>query len=202
MALHLNGGVVLAPGDVLLSEYEEELPSAWTDSFARKERGYDVTCALSDAVDMLCERHGIDVVLYDVGPNVGALNRAVLLDCDYFIAPVAADLFSLRALTTVGWSIARWIRDWQTIRSLASPKDVRRPASGAAFLLGREDRSARFETSHRGTQGGRSFPDPAARQQTRRGEALSQPCGRSAGLGARDRQATRPRAQRAQRSNQ
>ena len=34
-------------GDVLLADYEEELPAAWTGSFARKGRDYDVMCALS-----------------------------------------------------------------------------------------------------------------------------------------------------------
>ena len=65
-----------------------------------------------------------DVVMYDVGPNVGALNRVVLLDCDYFCTPVAADLFSLRALTTVGRSIAKWVEDWKTVRSLAKGKNM------------------------------------------------------------------------------
>jgi cellulose biosynthesis protein BcsQ len=114
--------VFLAPGDVLLSEYEEELPAGWTDSFARKERGYDLTCALSDAIDTLAAEVKADVILCDVGPNVGALNRVVILDCDFFITPVAADLFSLRALTTVGRSIAKWVSDWKTVRSLAANK--------------------------------------------------------------------------------
>jgi len=93
-------GVGLLPGDVLLAEYEEELPAAWTDSFARKTRGYDVMSALSSTVRRAGKEMSANVCLYDVGPNVGALNRAVLLDCDYFITPVAADLFSLRALST------------------------------------------------------------------------------------------------------
>lgn len=115
----------LAPGDVLLADYEEELPAAWTDSFARKERGYDVTCALSDAVDQLAAESKADLVIYDVGPNVGALNRAVLLDSDYFITPVAADLFSLRALTTVGRAIGKWVKDWRTVRDLAEDNKER-----------------------------------------------------------------------------
>jgi len=41
------GGLALIPGDVLLSQYEEELPQAWLDSFGRKARGYDVMAALS-----------------------------------------------------------------------------------------------------------------------------------------------------------
>ena len=110
----------LLPGDVLLSEYEEALPQAWTESFARSVRGYAVTTALARLVAQKSEEVGADVVLYDVGPNVGGLNRVVLLDCDYFITPVAADLFSLRALSTVGRAIVKWTNDWTTVRKLAS----------------------------------------------------------------------------------
>jgi cellulose biosynthesis protein BcsQ len=126
----------LAPGDVLLADYEEELPAAWTDAFARKVRGYDVMCALSDAADLLADEVHADVILYDVGPNVGALNRAVLLDSDFFLTPVAADLFSLRALTTVGRAIAKWVTDWRTVRSLASDKDKERLLAGTPRYIG------------------------------------------------------------------
>jgi cellulose biosynthesis protein BcsQ len=105
--------LLLCAGDVLLADYEEELPTAWTGSFARKTRDYDVMCALSRAVRGLGKKHDVDIILYDVGPNVGALNRTIILDCDYFATPVAADLFSLRALATVGRSLGRWIRDWK-----------------------------------------------------------------------------------------
>jgi len=76
------------------------------------------------------------VILYDVGPNVGALNRAILLDCDCFITPVAADLFSLRALTTVGRSVAKWINDWTTVRGLASVADRANLPLGRPRYLG------------------------------------------------------------------
>jgi len=115
----IREGLFLCPGDVLLADYEEELPQAWTDSFARKERGYDVMCALSRAVRAMGEEYAVDIILYDVGPNVGPLNRTILLDSDFFATPVAADLFSLRALSTVGRSLGRWIGDWSTVRDLA-----------------------------------------------------------------------------------
>jgi cellulose biosynthesis protein BcsQ len=110
----------LVVGDVLLSNYEEELPSAWTDSFARKTRGYAVMAAVDRAVSRLAEQTQTDIVLYDVGPNVGALNRAILLGSDAFITPVAPDLFSLRALSSVGAAVAKWIRDWRTVQLLAA----------------------------------------------------------------------------------
>lgn len=128
--------VQLLVGDVLLSQYEEELPAAWVDSFARKPRGYDVMCAVSRLTEILCDEHHIDYVLVDIGPNVGPLNRAILLDSDYFATPVAADLFSLRALGAVGHTLGRWIQDWQTVRSLAPNSERNRLLKGVPAYLG------------------------------------------------------------------
>jgi cellulose biosynthesis protein BcsQ len=145
--------ISLYPGDVMLSMYEEELPQAWTECFARKTRGYDVMTALSRAVDAAGVATQADICFYDLGPNVGALNRAILLDCDYFITPVAADLFSLRALSTLGGSLARWIRDWQTIRSLADPVSLPALPSGKPAFMG-------YVTSAFKVNAGRSAANP------------------------------------------
>ena len=128
--------IFLLPGDVLLSDYEEELPAAWTECFARRTRGYDVTTALARVAKRTGDKVKADVILYDMGPNVGALNRSVLLDCDFFITPVAADLFSLRALTTVGRSVAKWIKDWTTVRGLASAANKAKLPIGRPAYLG------------------------------------------------------------------
>lgn len=81
------------------------------------------------------KRYGVDLIIYDVGPNVGPLNRIVLLDSDFFATPVAADLFSLRALSTVGRSLARWISDWKTVLGLA-PEGSRSLLAGNPIYLG------------------------------------------------------------------
>ena len=59
--------IYLLPGDVLLSDYEEELPSAWTECFARRTRGYDVTTALSQVANGCAAKIKADVCFYDVG---------------------------------------------------------------------------------------------------------------------------------------
>lgn len=128
--------VSLLAGDVLLSEYEEVLPEAWANCFVRRTRGYDVMSALANTVDRAGASVGADICFYDMGPNVGALNRAILLDCDYFITPVAADLFSLRALSTVGRSVAKWIKDWETVCTLATDADRQGLLPGKPAYLG------------------------------------------------------------------
>lgn len=115
--------VYLLPGDIKLSEYEIYLQSSWVDCLQRKIRGFVDTTALAALVERTSAQIDADFVFYDVGPNIGPLNRAILLDCEYFIVPAACDYFSTRALTTLGHSVANWIRDWDVIARLA-PNDV------------------------------------------------------------------------------
>lgn len=116
----ISDGKSLLIGDVLLAQYEEELPTAWTESFARKPRGYAVMSALSRVARKTGEELGVDIIMYDVGPNVGPLNRTVILDCDFFATPVHTDLYSLRALTTVGRAVSKWVSDWRIVKDLAA----------------------------------------------------------------------------------
>jgi cellulose biosynthesis protein BcsQ len=121
--IELDDRLWLMPGDIKLSEFEGDLNDLWRECFQRKRRGLLGTAAISLLVNGICRSNNIDFVFYDTGPNVGPLNRAILLDCDYFIVPVAYDLFSVRALTTLGRSLYTWITDWQTISQLA-PEDT------------------------------------------------------------------------------
>lgn len=113
------GSMQLLPGDIRLSEFEEFLSESWTDSFRRRLGGLRATCSISNLVSQLNEIGEFDFVFYDTGPNIGPLNRVLLLDSDYFVVPVACDLFSVRALSTLGQSLKRWIVDWNTISNLA-----------------------------------------------------------------------------------
>jgi hypothetical protein len=109
----------LLPGDIRLSEYETDLAEFWSQCLQRKPKGFRGTTAVSELVSSIAESLKIDYVFFDSGPNIGPLNRTLLLDCDGFIVPVACDLFSLRALKTLGRTLTSWITDWSTIADLA-----------------------------------------------------------------------------------
>lgn len=113
------GNLALLPGDIRLFECEEFLAEAWTDSFKRRLGGLRTTTSISRLVSAVAQHRSFDFVFYDTGPNIGPLNRVLLLDSDYFIVPVACDLFSVRALSTLGETLKRWILDARTIASLA-----------------------------------------------------------------------------------
>jgi len=120
-------GIYLIPGDIKLSEFEQELNQVWLDCLQRKVRGYRAVSAISDLVNEVAKHNNIDYVFYDVGPNIGPLNRVILLDCDHFIVPAACDEFSTRALSTLGHSLANWIRDWEVISQLAPEGSLSMP---------------------------------------------------------------------------
>ena len=113
----------LIPGDIRLSEFEQDLGTMWNECIQRRVKGFRGTSSISKLVNDVCSAHNIDYVFYDCGPNIGSLNRSVLLDCDWFIVPVACDLFSLRALRTLGRTLSSWISEWARISELA-PDDL------------------------------------------------------------------------------
>ena len=123
----------LLPGDIRLSEFEVDLSDFWAQGFQRKLKGFRGTTAISELVSAVATSLNVDYVFYDSGPNIGALNRCILLDCDYFIVPVACDLFSLRALRTLGRTLVAWIQDWRTVSELA-PEETLLLAGMPKFL--------------------------------------------------------------------
>lgn len=118
-AVERFSNVFLLYGDIKLADFEEELPQMWLEALQRKPKGYRGVTALSYTVNEVAAQNDVDFVFYDCGPNIGALNRAILLDCDHFIVPAALDEFSIRALKTLGATLESWIKTWRTVLDLA-----------------------------------------------------------------------------------
>ncbi|GAA2930339.1 hypothetical protein GCM10020221_27640 [Streptomyces thioluteus] len=76
-----------------------------------------------------------DLVLIDVGPNLGAINRAALLGADKVLLQLGADLFSLKSLGNLGLTLRHWRRGWQQDILPGVPHDISAP-SGAMEPLG------------------------------------------------------------------
>jgi cellulose biosynthesis protein BcsQ len=130
----LRDGLFLAVGDIRLAEFENSLSECWNLCLSRNRRGYICTAALSKLVDALASSTQADFVFFDAGPNIGPLNRAVVLDCTHFIVPAACDLFSTRALKTLGYALSDWVATCQRVAEMAP--DGTRLLEGRPKLLG------------------------------------------------------------------
>lgn len=71
------------------------------------------------------KEHDAQVVLVDVGPSLGAINRAVLVASDQVVVPVAPDLFSLQGLRNLGPTLREWRNGWH--KRLGELRDPGRP---------------------------------------------------------------------------
>lgn len=107
----------LLPGHLDLSRFEQTVADQWSRTMASdNERALDVATALDVLSNVAAERVAADIVFVDVGPSLGALNRAALLACDAIVLPLAPDLFSLQGMRNFGPTLNEWRKDWQTVR--------------------------------------------------------------------------------------
>jgi cellulose biosynthesis protein BcsQ len=104
----------LLPGDLALNRFEERLAQEWPATLASSDSAaVRVTTAFHRLVASAAKQVSADLVLIDIGPNLGALNRSALLVADYVLVPLGADLFSAQGLRNLGPTLRRWRADWQ-----------------------------------------------------------------------------------------
>jgi len=129
--LTLNLGLLV--GDLALSRIEDDLSTEWPRCLEGRERAFRVTTAFWRVIDDAARRHHADIVLLDVGPNLGAINRAALVASSHVVMPVAPDLFSLQGLKNLGPTLRKWRATWaaaliQAPQALGSlPQGAMRP---------------------------------------------------------------------------
>lgn len=116
----LANGLGLLVGDLALSRIEDDLSTEWPRCLEGRERAFRVTTAFWRVIREAAQRHDADIVLIDVGPNLGAINRAALVASSHVVVPVAPDLFSQQGLRNLGPTLRQWRDTW----SQALPKAV------------------------------------------------------------------------------
>lgn len=114
-------------GDLALSAAEDELSSQWPDCLDRKPRAFRVLSALWRVLRLAAKETAADVVLVDVGPNLGAFNRAALVTADFVLVPLAPDLYSLQGLRNLGPTLRRWQSEWAERRERNPVADLEVP---------------------------------------------------------------------------
>ncbi|MEO8971350.1 MAG: AAA family ATPase [Ktedonobacteraceae bacterium] len=103
----------LLVGDLQLSQVEDELSDVWSKCLDGNQRAFRVTSAFWRAMQQAGIEHDAQVILMDLGPNLGAINRAALIATDYIVMPLSPDIFSLQGLCNLGPTRRRWYKEWQ-----------------------------------------------------------------------------------------
>jgi cellulose biosynthesis protein BcsQ len=120
--------LMLVPGDLALSSFEDQLSEVWPKCLDGDERAFRVTSAFWRIMQAAAEIHKAQIILVDLGPNLGAINRAALISCDYVVVPLSPDLFSLQGLRNLGPRLRQWRTDWKKRLEVNPAEDLRLPS--------------------------------------------------------------------------
>jgi chromosome partitioning protein len=127
----INPQLSLLPGDLALSKFEDKLSDAWPRCHNRDEAAFRSMTAFHRMIEKASEED-TELVLIDVGPNLGSINRSALITADFICVPLAPDLFSLQGLKNLGPSLKEWRKVWVDLLSkapegLSMPKGLMKP---------------------------------------------------------------------------
>ncbi len=118
-------GLIL--GDMALSTFEDDLSEVWPKCLGGDARSFRVMSAFWRLAQKAGEKHGADAILIDLGPNLGAINRASLIASDFVVIPLGPDLFSLQGLQNLGPAVRTWREGWNKRLREGPPEGVDLP---------------------------------------------------------------------------
>lgn len=111
----ITNNLYLIAGDLGLTSFEDRLSESWPKCLDHDKAAFRVITAFYRIIQKAVENvdTDIDVVLIDVGPNLGAINRAALIASNHVIMPLAPGLFSLQGLRNLGPKLNEWRNGWR-----------------------------------------------------------------------------------------
>ncbi|HVZ88089.1 MAG TPA: AAA family ATPase [Polyangia bacterium] len=120
-------------GHIDLATYEAQLAVAFATSTA-----LPVMRNLPGAAGALlrdtAKKNGIDVVLIDMSPSVGALNQSLFLASDYFMVPTSPDYFCYLAVQSLATVLPLWNAAAAPMRLTSGGLSYPLPGNGPKFL--------------------------------------------------------------------
>lgn len=109
----MNDYLGLVPGNLALSRFEDLLSENWPKCLDGGVDAFRVITAFHRIILSASEQMSAEVVLIDVGPNLGAINRSALIAAEQVVIPLAPDMFSLQGLKNFGPSLRDWRKGWK-----------------------------------------------------------------------------------------
>lgn len=113
-----NDRLRLLPGNIGLAEYEVTL------GIAQELSGSLVTLrnlpgSLRYLINKTADTYGIDIVIVDMSPSLGAVNQNLLTTSDLFLIPMHPDYFSAMAIKSLTNVLPKW-KNWGVTASQIS----------------------------------------------------------------------------------
>jgi cellulose biosynthesis protein BcsQ len=122
----ITGNLHLIAGDLGISQFEEKLSDSWPKCLGGDKAAFRSITAFYRIMRQAAQENNSEILLIDLGPNLGTINRAALIAVEYIVIPLAPGLFSLQGLKNLGPTISHWREDWKQ-RLTQKPDDLNIP---------------------------------------------------------------------------
>ncbi|MGQ4680716.1 ParA family protein [Paenibacillus polymyxa] len=100
----------MIPGHPRLAMIDDRMSKSWNGTIGQDKGELRKLNWLNQFKEWVAQFE-YDYVFIDVGPSLGALNRSVLLNTDYFFTPMGSDIFSLMGIE----NISTWMNQWMEL---------------------------------------------------------------------------------------
>jgi len=122
----ITGNLHLIVGDLGISLLEDKLSGSWAKCLEGDKAAFQAMTAFYRIMLHAAEVNDTRVLLIDVGPNLGTINRSALIAAEHIVMPLAPGLFSLRELKNIGFTLGCWRKGWRQ-RLRKKPNDLTIP---------------------------------------------------------------------------
>ncbi len=111
----ITANLHLIPSEVAFSRFEEVLSSAWPAAMGNSNlyRPLRILSSIGELLRTAAAMIDADIILVDIGPNLGAINRSVLIASDFVAIPLASDASALQSLESIGPTMRNWKDGWR-----------------------------------------------------------------------------------------
>lgn len=116
-----NFNINLIAGDPRLALVEDLLAKDWGAALSGEVRGARTSIVFHELLNRFDD---YDYVMIDMGPALSSINRAALISADYFISPMASDLFSIKAIENIASWYKKWNAGWEIAKQHSDLKEL------------------------------------------------------------------------------
>jgi cellulose biosynthesis protein BcsQ len=120
--------LALLPGDLSLARIENTFAEAWGQCLHENNNICRLMFIFWNVIQSAASDHMADIVLMDLGSNLGGINRAGLIAADYVVFPLAGGMLSSQGLQFSGITLRSWKEGLQTILTRNPLPDQELPA--------------------------------------------------------------------------
>src|SRR5258706_879597 len=124
----------IVPGDLRLSNFEDLLGDTWSSARGGSEPALRAQSAIHRYIEFARDKISAELVLIDLGPTLGALNRAMLASSGYVITPDAPDLFSIQGTENLGNKLVGWRKECDQCNAASDNKSLSIPQGRPTYL--------------------------------------------------------------------